>query len=165
MATTESRANLQINPSSAISEQETPQEKDPVSVLGETVDYNGLLFTMTSVAEYEDTAQYKMDVPDEGNTFVLLNFTIENQTGESQHINMFYEESYCDDTAIDPEMMLMNVSGSTIWGDVANGKNIKGYVAYQVPKDWQTIEFYYNSNSLNANAEKVMFKAVASDVA
>ena len=74
---------------------------------------------------------------------MVLNFTVLNETGKDDHINMFYQEAYCDDIAIDSEALLFNHSGETIWGDVANGKKRVGYVAYELPEGWQKFEFNY----------------------
>ena len=72
-----------------------------------------------------------------------VSYTHLNETGKDDHINMFYQEAYCDDIAIDSEALLFNHSGETIWGDVANGKKRVGYVAYELPEGWQKFEFNY----------------------
>ncbi len=146
----------------AQAESQTDSKGEVIAKVGETLDYNGLKITFDSVEKYEDKTEFPIDKTKEGNIFVLLRFTVSNETSEDQYVNMFYEESYCDDAAIDPTAMLIHAEGETLWGDVAVGKKRSGYVAYEVPADWKTLEFYYSPEVFKDT--KMMFKAEASDM-
>lgn len=133
-----------------------------VAGIGETLDYNGLKFTLDSAIQYEDTNDFPLDKADEGNIFIVMNFTVSNDTNADGYINMFNEDSYCDDVAIKPESMMAHVKGETLWGDVAQGKKRKGYIAYQVPTEWQTLEFHYSPDI--GGSAKMMFKITPKDI-
>ena len=77
---------------------------------------------------------------------------------------MFYEDSYCDDVAIDPETLLFNYSGDMIWGDVAVGKVREGCVAYELPIGWEKIEFIYDF-SIISGGSNITFVGYNSDIA
>ena len=155
-----------ISSDSQVSQESTEpssEESDSstAATVGETLDYNGLKITLDSVENYVDTGDFVLDEPEEGKQFVVLNFTVSNETGKDDHINMFYQEAYCDDVAIDSEALLFNHSGETLWGDVANGKKRVGYVAYELPEEWQKFEFNYKVNG----TQKMEFIVTPEDMA
>lgn len=139
----------------------TTEAEDTFAKLGETLNYEGLKIKLDEVYEYVDNEEYQLDKPSEGKKFIVLMFTVTNETSKDEYINMFYEDSYCDDVAIDPVSLLFNIKADTIWGDVAVGKQRIGYVAYEVPENWKTIEFIY---SPNLSKTKMTFKAYSSDL-
>lgn len=153
---------------SSVSESEATEatqspEEDKRAKVGETLDYYGLQITFNSVEQYIDNSKYITDKPKDGKMFVLLWFTVNNTRTTDEHINMFYEDSYCDDFSIDPKMML-NVSGTSLWGDVAAGKKSKGYVAYEMDDNWETIEFQYTPEIFGAQSTKMIFFATRNDM-
>lgn len=139
-----------------------PNAKADVATIGDTLDYNGLSISFNSIESYVDTSEYGLDKAEEGNVFIVLRFTAQNNTDENQHINMFYEDSYCDDTAIDPEIMMTNIKGDTFWGDVAIGKKREGYICYEVPANWKSIEFRYKPDLFKNDA--MTFNATADNI-
>lgn len=168
-ATVKSKSSANLSSSSksvaaSASPSKSSKQEEKIAGLGDTVEYDGLKFTLDSVTEYIDTSEYATDKPDAGNIFIMLNFTVSNDSGEDKHINMFYEDSYCDDVSIDPHPILFNAPGDTIWGDIASGKKRKGYVVYQVPSNWDTLEFQYQVVSIFSSSEKAVFKVSSSDV-
>lgn len=144
-------------------EKNEPKEnttKETIAGIGETLDYNGLKFTLDSVEKYTDKEEFVTQKPAEGNIFIKLNFTVTNDTGKDEYINMLYEDSYCDDVAIDPVLGFLNEKSDTVWGDVANSKKRVGYVGYEVPENWKELEFYYKAELLEKSS-KMMFKVTS----
>ena len=154
------------SPTNESSETDPPPVSDASNVarIGETLTVDWLQITLDSVTNYVDDSEFLSDKPDEGKEFVVLWFTAKNTSEEDEHINMFYEDSYCDDFSIKSESFLFHLTGETLWGDIAAGKASKGYVAYQVPTDWDTIEFQYQPNLFGNSASKMIFKATKSDI-
>lgn len=134
-----------------------------VAKVGETLERGGIQFTFDSVARYIDDSDFLADKPDDGNEFVVLWFTVKNTTDEDYHVNMFYEDSYYNDLSVESESMLINLKGDSLWGDVAAGKGKVGYVAYQLPIDWKTIEFQYKP-MFAGQESKLIFKATPEDI-
>ena len=77
---------------------------------------------------------------------------------------MYYEDSYCDDVSVDPEFLLYNYEGNTIWGDVAAGRAREGYIAYELPIGWEKIEFTYTFSLLSASGDKVVLVGYSSEI-
>ena len=146
-----------------ISNNTEDSEKNNVAKVGETLERGGIQFTFESITKYIDNSDFVFDKPDDGKEFILLWFSVKNTTNEDYYVNMFYEDSYCDDIAVKSTLILVNVAGDTLWGDVANGKIRKGYVAYQLPLDWQTIEFQYKP-VFSGQESKLIFKAIPEDI-
>ena len=71
-------------------------------------------------------------------------FEVENVSNEDNHFNMFYYESYIDGYSADTEFLMNKPENyDMLSGDVASGKKMKGYVAYEVSPNWKEIEFSY----------------------
>ena len=125
---------------------DTTEEKKTEGGIGETVVCGDLEFTLDSVEEYVDTSSgYIKDEPAAGNTFIILNFTVKNVGDEDEYINSFYYEAYVDDVSISVAPPLFyNYEGKELSGDIAAGKMAKGYVALEVSKTFEKIEFIYD---------------------
>lgn len=123
--------------------------------VGETASYGSFQITFNEVVEYVDTDQFKMDTPAAGKTFIVLHFTVKNVSSSDAYFSSYNEDSYCDDLAINTKT-LWNYDGNEIWGDTSAGKTRIGYIAYEVPTDWQKIEFIYDDN--------ITFVAYSSDI-
>ena len=137
----------------------TPGISESTARLGETLDYQGLQLTFDSIENYVDNSGFALDKPSDGKLFIVLWFTASNTTGEDLFINMFLEDSYCDDFGIDPVSLLFNIEGAQLWGNVAAGKKSKGYVAYEVPENWETLEFQYTPEVFGSQSSKMIFIA------
>ena len=149
-------------------EQET-EAKKPVVGIGEFVQGENFKITLTDAKLYDEIkspdSEYLNEKPDDGNQYLVLFLEVENITAESQNINMFYYDSYLDDSNIDTELLLVNPDGFSMFSDdVAAGKRLKGYVAYQVPSnDWSKLEFTYK-DGLASDSEEYNFVVNSDDV-
>ncbi len=131
--------------------------------VGDTLEYGNIKLTLESVEKYVDNSEFKLDVAEEGKEFILLRFVAENTGDEDDHINMFYEEAYCDDVAIDSEALLFSADGDALWGDVAAGKMRKGYVAYELDENWSKLEFAYQHDMFSDDS-KLTFEVLKEDI-
>lgn len=74
-------------------------------------------------------------------------FEVENVSDEDNYFNYFYIESYVDGYNEDISVLLSDVDGNSILsGDVAAGKKLKGYLAWQVDPAWEELEVSYKSD-------------------
>lgn len=134
--------------------------------LGESVQNSNFKITLTSAEMLNSVTVGEGDLafenkPDEGKKYLVLFFEAENISDEDQYINYFYYDSYLDDTAIDTEVLLADFDDYDIFtGDIAPGKKLKGYVAYQVDTDWKKLEFTYNDRT---TSEKYNFIVTSED--
>ena len=138
------------------------KDNDNIARVGETLERGGIQITLDKVELYTDDSEYFSQEPEEGNVYLLLWFTVKNTTEKDEYINSLYGSGYCDDLSA-KEVWLMNVKGETFGGDIAAGKNMKGYIAYEVPENWNAIEYQYKT--LFATQEsKMTFKATKDDI-
>lgn len=154
--------NQQQSEDNKNSDDKNDKNNEVIAKVGETLDYKGIKFTLDSVSEYVDDSEFQADKPEEGKMFIMLSFTVSNETQENAYINMFNEDSYCDDISIEPKI-LFGAKGDNLWGDVASGKKRQGFVAYEVSKDWSTLEFHYKPETFS-DSNKMMFKVSNSDL-
>lgn len=127
------------------------EEQPKNCTVGGSLQNDDFKITFQGIEEYVDTDEFAMDIPAKGKTFIVLKFTVEGIGDEDAYVNMFNEDSYCDDVAIDTKM-LFDYEGDEIWGDVAVGKTRNGYVAYEVDKNWEKIEFIYQWDTWDDDA-------------
>ncbi len=130
--------------------------------VGESIIIDDLTISLTNVKEYVDDADFAPDTPDEGYMYVILSFEIKNTGEEDDFFNSLYEDSYCDNKAIDTTL-LWNYDGDEAWGEVAVGRERSGYVAYELPVDWETLEMIYSPNIWDED-EKYTFIINRSDM-
>ena len=129
--------------------------------VGQTLSAGDLEFTFVGVEKYVDKSDWALDNAADGKEFIVFKIKVKNVGDEDGYINMFYEDSYCDESAIDPVSLLFNYDGDTIWGDVAVGRTREGYVAYEAPIGWEKIEFVYEELF---GGNKITLVAYAKDV-
>ncbi len=137
---------------------------------GESVQNSNLKISLTSAKLYDSIdvgeEDYSIEItPDDGKKYLILFFEAENISDEDQYINIFYYDSYLDDTAVDSETLLTDVEGYSMFtGDIASGKKLKGYVAYQVDPDWEKLEFTY-TDGISSDSDKYNFIVTPADFA
>ena len=162
---TENKTTVTVTEKETVTEQQPNKPMETVCKVGEKITVNNFEFTFMGMEKYVDTSDWTMDTPEEGKEFIILKLKVKNVGTEDGYLNMFYEDSYCDDVAIDPESLLFNYGGDTIWGDVAAGKAREGYVAYELPIGWEKIEFIYDFSLLSNTNNKITFVGYNSDIA
>lgn len=137
----------------------TEEAQETLSV-GDTADVDGVKVTLNSVAETEGTDIIK---PEDGNTFVLCNFTIQNDSDADLTISSaMCFEAYCDDTSVNLDIMGLSTDeaqqAGQLDGDVASGKSMSGVVAYQVPVGYKKLEVSVQPNVLDANTADFVYE-------
>lgn len=129
----------------------TPEpEKEEIKPahVGEYVEGEVWKISLLEARQYDSIdGEYYSETPEiDGNKFVVLFFEVENISANDEHFNMFYIESYVDGYSADTEFLMNNPENyKNLSGDVASGKKLKGYVAYEVSPDWKEIEFSYKN--------------------
>lgn len=123
------------------------EEKQTVAHVGDYSQGADLKITFKSAKEYTTVKtknEFAETKAEDGKKIVILNFEAENVSKEDQCVNMFYCQAYCDDMSIDQKSLIEYPDGMTMFaGDLATGKKLQGSVAYEVPENWQKIEFSY----------------------
>lgn len=124
------------------------EEEIKLAGVGEYVENEDWKISLLYAKEYESIYdEHFPDVPEiDGNIFLVLFFEVENVSNKDDYFNMFYFESYLDGYSTDSVYLINDPENfDSLGGDVASGKKMKGYVAYEVSPEWQEIEFSYKN--------------------
>lgn len=107
--------------------------------VGEQVSLNDVVVTMNSVTESSGS---QFNKPTDGNTFILCEFTIENNSEKDLAVSsLMCFETYVDDYSTSMSLSAMLESdNSQLDGTVAAGKKMNGVIGYEAPSDWKEIE-------------------------
>ena len=132
-------------------------EKEETFSLNDTAAFKTLKFTATELKETEGTDFF---VPEDGNVFVGVKFTIENVSDEEQTISsILLFEAYADDIKCDYSInAACAFSDGTLDGSIAPGKKLVGWYALEVPENWQSIELDVQANFLSNSTAKFVFE-------
>lgn len=133
---------------------------------GNYVEHDNLKFSFESAKTYDEIKQsdYYSDKADDGKEYLVLFFEVQNISDEEQNLNMFYYKAYVDDYDVDMKTLLAEPEGySLLSGDIAKGKKMKGYVAYEVDKGWKNFELTY-TDGLSSNSPTYEFFVTPNDI-
>lgn len=123
---------------------ETVAEETTFGV-GDTAEYRGVKVTLNAVEESNGS---QFNKPTDGNVFLLVNFTIENNTNSDLAISsMLCFDAYQDGYATNYSLTaLLEKTGNQLDGTIAPGKKIQGYVGYEVPATYKEFEINYRAD-------------------
>lgn len=125
-------------------EKETEAEKETVFKKGDVVELKNIKATLVDVKESKGT---EFNKPTDGNIFVLAEFLIENESDKELAISsMVSFEAYVDgySTNLDLGALIEKDNGNQLDGKIAPGKKMKGFIGYQVPKEWKELEIKFS---------------------
>lgn len=135
-------------------------EKTEFSI-GEVAEYKDV---QVSVLNYEESTGNDWGTPEDGKVFVFANVEITNNSDEEISVSsMLSFDAYCDDYKLDfSSDALMAASTDNrqqMDGSIAPGKKLNGYLGFEVPADWSTIEINYKDNAwLSSNFKFIITK-------
>lgn len=107
--------------------------------VGEQVNLNDVVVTMNGVTESSGS---QFNKPTDGNTFILCEFTIENNSEKDLAVSsLVCFEAYVDDYSTSMSLSaLLESDKSQLDGTVAAEKKMNGTIGYEAPADWKEIE-------------------------
>lgn len=127
-------------------ESKSEKKEAKLHSMGETAEMNGIQITMTDFTESSGT---KYDKPESGNIFALAEFEVVNNTDEEITISSIGSfESYVDDYSVSQHSLASFYDIDSLDGTLAVGKRMKGWIGWEVPSDYQSIEVHFKKNFL-----------------
>lgn len=125
------------------------KEKQTFSV-GETAELNGVNVKFDSCTESNGS---QLNTPDDGNVFLLCEFSIDNQSDKDIAVSSIASFSaYVDDYSTNLSISATIATDKTqLDGSVAASKKMTGVVGYEVPKDWKEIEIRFTPDVWSGN--------------
>lgn len=128
--------------------QEEAKEQSTAAKVGETVEGSKWKISLTSAKTYEKIeGAFRTEEPAEGKIYLVCFFDVENVSDEDDYFNHLNFESYVDGYNQSKEVLMADIGDmSTLTGDVAAGKKLKGYLAWEVSPDWEELEVSYKDD-------------------
>lgn len=113
--------------------------------INDTLSDGEFKFTLTGAYTYDSIGEgYIIDTPEDGKEYLLFFLDVENISDEDEYISYYDFKGYADDVSCDNVSLFNDVNGvKDLSADLASGKKAQGFVAFEVPKDWQTFELHY----------------------
>lgn len=147
---------------------EAPTVANVVVGPGNYIEKGNLKISLESAKQYDEIKNGDDDIftaePKDGKKYLVLFFEAENISSEDQYINTFYHNAYLDDYDIDQTMLIVEPEGYSMFsGDLAAGKKLKGYVAYEVDPDWKKLEFTY-TDGISSSSDTYEFVVTPDDL-
>ena len=118
---------------------------------------DGVSITVLSVKETKGSGYAKAE---SGNTFVLVELQIENNSSHEISINgTFGFDAYCDDYSVDYSFSAsMNTKNEISTADLQPGRRIKGWKGFEVPQNWKELVVQFTPDvSIWGSGEKIEF--------
>ena len=85
------------------------------------------------------------DKAEKGKKFLVLFLSVKNDTNEEDYINYNYISTKVDGKKIEHTFLLNDPKGyPTIFSHVPANEGIGGFIVWEVPSAWKTLEFKYN---------------------
>lgn len=120
---------------------ESEKEGSSFSV-GEPVNLNDVIVTLVNVHESKGSSFFE---PEEGKTFVLCEFEIENNSKKDINVSSTISfEAYIDNYSAAMDLSAtVSSEKSQLDGTIATGKKMNGEIGYQAPENWSNIEIRF----------------------
>lgn len=132
--------------SSEEKKEETELEEEKVFNVGESVELDGAIITITNV---EKSPGNEWDNPKEGQEYVIVHLKIENNGDENISYNSFdYSLKNSNGQITDQAFTTIDNDTSLSSGDLASGGFVEGTVTFEAPKDDNGLQLIYTPNWL-----------------
>lgn len=137
-------------------EADTQEEKD-IFTVGETAELNDVQVTLL---KYSESKGSEFNKPTDGNVYLMAEFEIVNNSDSEMNVSSVMSfEAYADDYSLNYSFgALMDNEDRQLDGTIAAGKKMKGYIGYEVPKDWSTVEIHFTDDVWSNNKFKFEIK-------
>ena len=130
---------------------EEVKEEKKVFGVGETVDFDGVQFTVT---DYHTSEGKDFNTPKEGNVFYIINLDIKNNSGEQYSYNPLNFEIKDGSGVITDNVMVMNPEGDDLSScDIADGGNLSGTITFEASATTESLELLCKSHAFTDKAD------------
>lgn len=136
------------------------KEETEIYGVGETAEISGISVTFDRVLEAAGSADTYL--PQDGNVFVVCEFTIENKTEEPFTVGTMLNFSMkCDDKlyelSFDALALAMTAGKIQLDRMVEPGTKETGIVGYEVPSEWKNFELKFTPDPYMNSGEYLVF--------
>lgn len=113
--------------------------------IGDTLTDDEFKITLTGAYMYDSIGDGSLvDTPADGKEYLLFFFDVENISNEDEFISYYDFDGYVDNVSCDTTIIFNDVDGTkNLSVNLASGKKVQGFVAFEVNKDWKDFEIRY----------------------
>lgn len=118
--------------------------------LMETAEMNNVQVTMTN---YKESYGSDWNSPEDGNVFVLVEFDIVNNSNSDLAVSSVMSfDAYADGYSTSLSLgALVENNDSQLDGTIAGGKRMRGWIGYEVPTNWNSLEIHFTVDVWSSN--------------
>ena len=109
--------------------------------IGDTLDANGLKITLNEISDWNSDNMFIQ--PKDGYKYIRAYFIMKNTNKTDRLLGSYDFSCYADDAKMESSYY---GDDTLSFGNISSGKNIQGYVYFEVPKNAQKIEIEYETN-------------------
>lgn len=148
-------SNTGTNSSVAVSGNQNSVTNEPeFYTIGDSYEANGLIITVDNCEEYVNDNKYYQ--PKDGNIYIKVHITIENNSTSDKSVGTGLFECYADNAIIDREWLVGDDDDLTIYDSISPGRTVSGSLYYEVPKG-SSVELEFTPSYLS-NSKRVVYK-------
>jgi ABC-type multidrug transport system fused ATPase/permease subunit len=118
-----------------------------VVYVGDSFENNDLRVTINSAdldfTDYDDT--YGWYTPNSGDKYIMVSVTFENNSDYDKYVSLYDFDCYADNATCEQKYGLDD--NDFINTNLSSGRNVSFKIYFEVPKDAQSIELEYETNS------------------
>ncbi len=125
--------------------EQTPVPKEATISLKEHYSDSNRYVTVLGLKEYKKLkGDFGTDKPGKGNIFLVLFLEIENNGKEKVYINPYEVDGKVDGRELENTVLVNQPEGyPTIFTNIEPDMSQKGFIVWEVPKNWKKFEFTY----------------------
>lgn len=133
-----------------IEEPENKEDANTITAPGEGIQTKNFKLTVENFEKVKSNNDFLQ--PDEGKEFISVGILIENISDKDYAVSsILMFNAYQDGFSINEDLSAHAAKGgtTTLNGDLAAGKKIRGNLMYQVPTDWKELEIDVDLTALS----------------
>lgn len=143
------------------------ETKELVGTIGDTLRGDDLKITLNKALMYSSISSgYLTDTPADGKEFLVFFLDIENTSSDTVYLSSYDFDGYVDGYAVSSCYMLNDIDGvGELSVNLASGKKVSGFVAYEIDTTWKNFELRYEEYDVDYDDQDntFIFKVVNED--
>ncbi|QCT03272.1 hypothetical protein E6C60_2560 [Paenibacillus algicola] len=126
-----------------LAKEEEPKEEakqTEIFKIGDSVKFDDLVITLNSA---EENKGGDFDTPQDGYVYQVLDITVENKGTEEASVSSILNTAMADGDGYSYDIGLVTFIKNQLDGAVPAGRKLRGQLAFEVPKDAESLEFIF----------------------
>lgn len=144
------------------------ESREIIGTIDDTLENDDFRITLNDALMYSSISDGTFtNTPSEGKEYLVFFFDVENLSDKSIYLSNYSFDGYVDGYSVNSKTLFGDIDGySDMSTNIAPGKKVKGYVAYEIDTTWKNFEISYREFDLDLEDtdDTFIFKVINSDV-